>query len=298
MSAEERKLDELEAQAAELRKTRNLLFEQIKKVREERDRLNESARNMREEALKHRGERDRINAKVQEIKKSLGPLFEELDEKKGLLTEAEKTLREEYRGRPEKSRVERDLKRTEWEIMTTPTREMLDREDEVIEHASQLRRTLENYKDVEKQEGKRMEYMADKKATEVEIRAFREEIRNLSEQSQEHHEKMIMFHEQADSEKKKADEAHTRYVQKIEEVNNVKEGLNVVMPQISALRDGLKVADLKVAEGRRMSGEQRAEALRQEALRKMENGEKLTFEDLRLIYGDDEDDDKEVLDSS
>jgi phosphoserine phosphatase len=298
MSAEERKLDELEAQAAELRKTRNLLFEQIKKVREDRDRLNESARNMREEALKHRGERDRINAKVQEIKKSLGPLFEELDEKKGLLTEAEKTLREEYRGRPEKSRVERDLKRTEWEIMTTPTREMLDREDEVIEHASQLRRTLENYKDVEKQEGKRMEYMADKKATEVEIRAFREEIRNLSEQSQEHHEKMIMFHEQADSEKKKADEAHTRYVQKIEEVNNVKEGLNVVMPQISALRDGLKVADLKVAEGRRMSGEQRAEALRQEALRKMENGEKLTFEDLRLIYGDDEDDDKEVLDSS
>jgi phosphoserine phosphatase len=298
MSAEERKLDELEAQAAELRKTRNLLFEQIKKVREERDRLNESARNMREEALKHKGERDRINAKVQEIKKSLGPLFEELDEKKGLLTEAEKTLREEYRGRPEKSRVERDLKRTEWEIMTTPTREMLDREDEVIEHASQLRRTLENYKDVEKQEGKRMEYMADKKATEVEIRAFREEIRNLSEQSQEHHEKMIMFHEQADSEKKKADEAHTRYVQKIEEVNNVKEGLNVVMPQISALRDGLKVADLKVAEGRRMSGEQRAEALRQEALRKMENGEKLTFEDLRLIYGDDEDDDKEVLDSS
>jgi phosphoserine phosphatase len=175
---------------------------------------------------------------------------------------------------------------------------MLDREDEIIERASRLRRSLEEFKAVEKHEGKRMEYMADKKATEVEIRAFREEIRNLSEQSQEHHEKMIMFHEQADSEKKKADEAHTRYVQKIEEVNNVKEGLNVVMPQISALRDGLKVADLKVAEGRRMSGEQRAEALRQEALRKMENGEKLTFEDLRLIYGDDEDDDKEVLDSS
>jgi phosphoserine phosphatase len=175
---------------------------------------------------------------------------------------------------------------------------MLDREDEIIERASRLRRSLEEFKAVEKHEGKRMEYMADKKATEVEIRAFREEIRNLSEQSQEHHEKMIMFHEQADAEKKKADEAHTRYVQKIEEVNNVKENLNVVMPQISALRDGLKVADLKVAEHRRMSGEQRAEALRQEAIRKMENGEKLTFEDLRLIYGDDEDDDKEVLDSS
>ena len=298
MSAEERKLDELEVQAAELRKTRNQLFEQIKKAREERDRLNESSRKMREEALKHREERDRINAKVQEIKKSLGPLFEELDEKKELLTETEKTLREEYRGRPDKSKVERDLNRTEWEIMTTPTREMLDREDEIIERASRLRRSLEEFKAVEKHEGRRMEYMADKKATEVEIRALRDEIRRLSDQSQEHHEKMILFHEQADAEKKKADETHVRYVQRIEEVNNVKEDLNVIMPQAAALRDGLKVADLRVAEHRRMSGQQRAEAMRQEALRKMENGDKLTFEDLRLIYGEDEDDDTEVLDRS
>jgi phosphoserine phosphatase len=298
MSAEEKKLDELEARAAELRNTRNKLFEQIKKAREDRDTLNESARRMREEALKHREERDRINARVQEIKKSLGPLFEELDEKKGLLTEAEKALREEYRGRPDKSRVERDLNRTEWEIMTTPTREMLDREDEIIERASRLRRSLEEYKAVEKHEGKRMEYLAEKKATEVEIRALRDEIRKLSDQSQEHHEKMIVFHEQADAEKKKADEAHARYVQKIEEVNGVKEELNDIMPQAGALRDGLKVADLRVAERRRMSGEQRVEALRQEAIRKMESGEKLTFEDLRLIYGDDEDDDTEVLDRS
>ncbi len=298
MSAEEKKLDELEARAAELRNTRNKLFEQIKKAREDRDTLNESARRMREEALKHRGERDRINARVQEIKKSLGPLFEELDEKKGLLTEAENALREEYRGRPDRSKVERDLNRTEWEIMTTPTREMLDREDDIIERASRLRRSLEEYKAVEKHEGKRMEYLAEKKATEVEIRALRDEIRKLSDQSQEHHEKMIVFHEQADAEKKKADEAHARYVQKIEEVNGVKEELNDIMPQAGALRDGLKVADLRVAERRRMSGEQRAEALRQEAIRKMESGEKLTFEDLRLIYGDDEDDDTEVLDRS
>ena len=46
-----------------------------------------------------------------------------------------------------------------------------------------------------------------------------------------------------------------------------------------------------------MSAKQRMEAMRQEALKKMENGGKLTFEDLRLIYGD-EDDDSEVLDGS
>ncbi|MBN2335453.1 hypothetical protein JXL21_07810 [Candidatus Bathyarchaeota archaeon] len=297
MSAEEKTLDELEAQGAELQKTRNQLFEQIKKHREERDRLNESTRKIREEAQKHRAERDSINARVQEIKKQLGPLFDELDSNKEKLSKAEETLKGEYRSKPNKSRVERDLKRIEWEVMTTPTREMLDREDELVTRASRLRQTLDEFRTIEKQEDQKLGIMADKKATEVEIRAIREEMGKLSEESQGHHEKMIMFYEQADAEKKKADEAHKRYVEKIEEVNVVKEEINAIMPQVNALRDGLKLADLKVTERRRMSSQQREEAMRQEALKKMENGGKLTFEDLRLIYGD-EDDDTEVLDSS
>jgi len=297
MSAEEKTLDELEAQAAELVKTRNQLFEQIKKHRDERDRLNESANKLRGEAKRHREERDGINARVQEIKKRLGPLFEELDEKKEKLSKAERALEDEYRARPVKSRVERDLNRIEWEVMTTPTREILDREDELIQRASRLRQTLIEYRELEKQKDQRIDFLADKKATEIEIRAIREEMAKLSEESQGHHEKMIMFYEQADAEKKKADEAHGRYVEKIREVDVVKEEINALMPQINALRDGLRLADVKVADRRKRSAKQRMEAMRQEALKKMENGGKLTIEDLRLIYGD-EDDESEVLDGS
>jgi phosphoserine phosphatase len=297
MSAEDKTLDELEAHAAELTKTRNQLFEQIKKHREERDRLNETASKLRDEAKKHREERDGINGRVQEIKKSLGPLFDELNEKKEKLTKAEMVLEDEYRSRPSKSRVERDLNRIEWEVMTTPTKEIMGREDELIQRASRLRHTLDEYRALEKQKDKRIDILADKKATEIEIRAIREEMGKLSEESQGHHEKMIMFYEQADAEKKKADEAHKRYVEKIKEVEGVKEEINAVMPQISALRAGLRLADAKVAERRNMSAKQRMEAMRQDALKKMENGGKLTFEDLRLIYGD-EDDDSEVLDGS
>ncbi|MCW4050321.1 MAG: hypothetical protein NWE89_11370 [Candidatus Bathyarchaeota archaeon] len=295
MSAEEKTLDELEAQASMLRTTRNTLFDQIKKLREERDSLNESSRKMREEALKHKEERDRINAKVKEIKQQLGPLFETLDEKKEKLTEAERALRDEYRNRSSKDRLERDLKRIEWEVMTTPTRQMLDREDELITRAAQLRKTLEEFSDLSKQEDQKMGILADKKATEMEIRAIREEMRKLSEQSQEHHEKMILFYEQVDKTRKTADETHGRYVEKIEEVNKVKEELNVVMPHVKAIRDGLKISDMKVAERRNMSSRRLMESMKQEALKKMENGKKLTFEDMRLIYGDEEDDEK-VLD--
>jgi phosphoserine phosphatase len=297
MSAEEKTLDELEAQAAELRTTRNQLFDQIKRHRDERDRLNESANKMRDEAKRHREERDGINARVQEIKKRLGPLFEELDEKKEKLTKAETSIENEYRSRPNKNRVERDLNRIEWEVMTTPTREILGREDELVERASRLRQTLIEYRKLEKQKDQRIDFLADKKATEIEIRAIREEMGRLSEESQGHHEKMIMFYEQADAEKKRADEAHGRYVEKIREVEGVKEEINALMARIKALRDGLRLADIKVADRKNMSARQRMEAMREEALKKMENGGKLTFEDLRLIYGD-EDDDSEVLDGS
>ena len=292
MAIDENKLDDLEAQAAELRENRNTLFEQIKKIKEERDRLNKTARAAREQALKHRKERDRINAKVQEIKKSLGPLFDTLDEKNQALAEADKAIRDEYRGLPSKKRVQEDLKRIEWEVMTTPTKEMLGREDELIARAANLRKTLEGFKDVEIKKDKKMDYIADKKATEAEITAMRDEINKLAEQSQEHHERMILFFEQADKEKKRADEAHSRYVEKIQEVEAIKEDLNLIMPEINALRDGLKASDLKLEEMRKMNATQRAEALKQAAINKMENGEKLSFEDLKLIYGDEEDEEE------
>lgn len=289
MSAKEKKLDELEAQAAEVRKTRNTLYDYVKKQRDERDRINAAVKKLREQTQKHRTERDRINAKVQEIKQKLGPLFDELDVKNMRLADVEQKLYQEYKSRPNKDRLQKDLNRIEWEVMTTPTAQMKDREDELIDQASNLKRTLDGFKNLEKQEGQKMTYLSDKKATQVEIRAFREEINALSRQSQEHHEKMIMIYEQVDSEKKKADEAHVRYIEKIEETNSVKGELDMIMTQIKALREGLKVADLEQVKQRRMSVEARQETMRQEAVRKMEAGEKLDFEDLRLIYGDEED---------
>ncbi|MHA1289999.1 MAG: coiled-coil protein [Candidatus Thorarchaeota archaeon] len=290
MSIDEKKLDELEAQAAELRNTRNELFNQIKKLREERDRLNKTARAARDQAQKHRGERDRINSKVQEIKQSLGPLFDDLSEKNQTLAQANRAIREEYKGLPNKKQVQEDLKRIEWEVMTTPTKEMLGREDELIQRAADLRKTLDEFKGIEQKQDKKQDYLKDRKDTLEEINALREEINGLAEKSQEHHERMILFYEQADKDKKRADEVHGRYVEKIKEVENIKGELNIIMPDINAMRDGLKASDLKHAELRKMNVKQRAEAMKQAAIKKMENGEKLTFEDMKLIYGDEDED--------
>jgi uncharacterized coiled-coil DUF342 family protein len=293
MSVEENKLDELESQAAELRDKRNELYEKIKKIREERDRLNKTARATREQAHKHRDERDRVNAKVQEIKQNLGPLFEELDEKNQALAKADKLIKEDYKGLPSKKKVQEALRQIEWEVMTTPTKEMLGREDELIQRASKLRRTLDEFKGIEQKQDKKLDHLADKKAVEIEISALREEINKLAEQSQEHHERMILLYDQADKDQEKADQTHTKYVEKIQEVESIKEELNLIMSEIKSIRDGLKAHDNRLDELRKMNTEQRAEALKQAALKKLENGEKLSFEDLKLIYGD-EDDEEEI----
>ena len=290
MSADELKLDELEAQAVELRTTRNTLFDQIKKLKEERDRDNKASRASRDQAQKHRTERDRINAKIQEIKQKLGPLFDTLNEKNDALDETDRAIREEYRGKPRRETVQKDLERIEWEVMTTPTTQMLGREDEMLQRASELKKTLESYKSIEEKQGKKQGFLADKKATQTEIGVMRDEINQLAEQSQAHHERMILFYEQTDKEISKADEVHGRYVEKIKEVDLIKQDLNFIMPQVYAMRDGLKASDLKVAELRKMNAQQRADAMKKEAMDKMGRGEKLSFEDLRLIYGDGKED--------
>ena len=290
MSADELKLDELEAQAVELRTTRNTLFDQIKKLKEERDRHNKTSRANRDQAQKHRTDRDRINAKIQEIKKKLGPLFDALNEKNDALDATDRAIRAEYRGKPRRETVQKDLEMIEWEVMTTPTSQMLGREDELLQRASELKKTLESFKSIEEKQGKKQGFLADKNATQTEIGVMRDEINQLAEQSQEHHERMILFYEQADKEKSKADEVHGRYVEKITEVDLIKQDLNFIMPQVYAMRDGLKASDLKVAELRKMNVQQRADAMKKEAMDKMGRGEKLSFEDLRLIYGDSKED--------
>jgi uncharacterized coiled-coil DUF342 family protein len=293
MSNEENKLDELEAQVAKLMKTRSDLYEELSKKRDQRDKLNESANKIREEAHKHRSERDQVNRTVQEIKSQLGPLFEELDSKNERLQGVEQNIQSEYKSRPNKSRVERDLNRVEWEVMTTPTLQMKEREDELVTRASQLRRTLEEFKKLEKKADATLGYMADKKATEIEIKSIRQKIDELAEKSQEHHEKMILLYNKADEERDRAQTIHEKYVELLQSIDAVKAELDVVMPQVRALRNGLRIEDIKISQRRRMSSETYKDEMKKEAIKKMESGQKLTMDDLRFIYGDGEDDEEE-----
>jgi len=297
MSGDDLKLDQLENMASELRRKRSELFEHVNRWRDERDRINESAKKLREEAIKHKEERDKINVRVAEVKVQLQPLYDQLDEKRKKLAGIEQEVQQGYRELPKKRRVERDLNSVEWEVMTTPTRELLDRERELelTERANSLRRRLSTFKKPPKRTEATMEATAEAKATEMGIRQIRDEMNKLREESQKHHEAMLLLHRKADEEREKANQAHAKFVEYLGEVKKAEQEFDGIGLQIRGIRDGLRAEDFKVERDKMAKVNARVEALRLEAQRKMAAGEKLTFDDLQFIYGgkDKDDDDEE-----
>jgi uncharacterized coiled-coil DUF342 family protein len=297
MSGDDLKLDQLETMDSDLRRKRSELFEHVNRWRDERDKINDSSRKIREEAIKHKEERDKINAQVADVKNRLQPLYDQLDEKRKKLAGIEQQVQQGYRELPKKRRVERDLNTVEWEVMTTPTRELLDRERELelVERANSLRRRLSTFKKPPKRTEATMEATAEAKATEMNIRQVRDEMNALREESQKHHESMLLLHRKADEEREKANQAHAKFVEYLGEVKKVEQELDGINLQVRGIRDGLRADDLKVERDKIAKVNARVETLRQEAQRKMTAGEKLTFDDLQFIYGGEgrDDDDEE-----
>ena len=297
MSGNDLRLDQLETTTSELRRKRSELFEHVNRWRDERDRINDSARKMREEAIKHKEERDKINTQVAEVKNKLQPLYDQLDEKRKKLAGIEQQVQQGYRELPRKKRVERDLNTVEWEVMTTPTRELLDRERELelVERANTLRRRLSTFKKPPKRTEATMEATAEAKATEMNIRQIRDEMNTLREESQKHHESMLLLHRKADEEREKANQAHAKFVEYLGDVKKAEQELDDISLQVRGIRDGLRADDIKVERDKMAKVNARVEALRAEAQRKMAAGEKLSFDDLQFIYGGkaESDDDEE-----
>lgn len=290
LSADEDKLIELEGKAATLMERRDRLNGQVERRREERDRLNESVKGLRKLAHEERERRDQMNQRVAEIKARVEGLRLELDEKRERLTQTNEERGSGQYRLPPRHILQRDLERIEWELSTTPTLEMREREAQLTERAGELRRALKEHDRLDAREDQRLHSLADSKAVEVEVRHSRDEMRELHDASQEHHEKMIQLHRKADEESERADEAHAGFLESIAAVREINAELDVAMGEIREIRGGLRRAVRAGATRRRREIEARKKELKEEVQRKLENGEKLSLEELKLLYEDEEED--------
>ncbi len=287
MSADDDRLAELERTLDELFRKRDSLREHADKFKGQRDALNEEVRALREKAASERDLRDELNQKVAEIKATIDGLREKLDDRRGELNQLDGRRVERRSGLPPRWRVEQDLQQVEWEMSTTPTMEIRDKEEELMERASSLRALLEEHKKLEVQDDVRLDSLAGSRAMGLEMRKSRDEIQAIRDVSQGHHERMLALYRKVDEERGRADEFHARFVERLEESREVNAEIDVVLPEVRGLRKKLKVAGQRMSAWRSQSLRAKREELLAEAKRKLEAGEKLSLDEMKLIYGED-----------
>ena len=283
MSGDEDRLEEV---ASSLFEKRDELNGQAERWKRERDQLNESVKDLQGKALGEKEERDKINEKVAEIKKRVEGLRVDLAEKRGSAEGLDEELEEGRRRLRSRRRLEEELREIEWELSTTPTLEIKDREEELTERARELRLELEEHTKLDAKDDRYLHSLADSKAVEVGIREGLDEMRALHEVSQEHHERMLTFYRKADEERKRSDEAHKRFVECLNEIKEVNGELDTVMAELRKQRKELKDTDRRMAMSRSTYLQEKRKELAAEARRKLEAGEKLTLEEMKLVYGE------------
>jgi phosphoserine phosphatase len=286
LETEEDTLSEAEKVAAVLIDRRKELIGKLDHHKKRRDELNEAVKLLRASAALERDMRNDLNDAVGKIKQNIEELRQKLVKKWKSFQQIEEVQRDKP-SIPPKWKLEQELQRLDWEQSTTPTLEMREREDQLIERVYEIKQILEEHNRLDAENDRRFKSLADSKAVEIDIRSNRIRLQELHKESQEHHERMLQFYRKADEEIKQADKAHTEFVEVLTEVKKIDAELDIVMTKVRALRGNLKAKDLIASVNKDKSLEALKSSLMEEARRKLQAGEKLSLDEMKLIYGDE-----------
>jgi uncharacterized coiled-coil DUF342 family protein len=279
-------LDFLEAKAKELFEKRDKLNDERGSRKKERDQLNESVKSLQEKAKRSKSERDSVNEKVANCKRKLRNLREHLESKQEKSSEIGIKLSENRKNLRPRRRLLEELKEIEWELSTTPTLEIKNRENELIDRAKFISSQIEEHRRLDTQDDIYLMSLADSKAVGIEIQRIRSRMNELHEVGQKHHEQMIAFYKNADNERKRSDEAHRKYLDTLESLEEVNRKLDETLTELRKLRKLSNDEARIIAEKRDMILEEKKKLLIAKAKRKLETGEKLSLEEMKLIYGE------------
>jgi len=239
---------------------------------------------MRTEAGRLREDRDSANQEAASIKQRIGQLRNEAEEKRKRLEELDSEVDQDRSRLPSKRRLASRLGHIEWEIMTTPTVEMLPKEKEIADEAKELEMGLTAHADLDIREDEGLKLLAEIKAIGISIQDLRKDAEKLHERGTENHEKMIALRQKASEERERANDAHAKFVERIQTIRTVREELAAVRKEIRAIRGKIGEAETLTRAEKKQALEAAKKEMVAEAKRKFNAGKKLTLDELKLLY--------------
>ncbi len=252
--------------------------------RDRRDELRAEAPQIHDEISEQRDARDELNAEVQRQKElrdketdRARELQEQLNERRGKRRGAEQYVSVED--------MQREFRELEWKHQTTSL--TADEEKAVIEEMERLSKAIAS---TPKDTPKPADFTE-------EMEKLWQEIQEVRNKAQEHHEKMVALVEEAQLRHKnviqlsqnlnpartEAGEAHHMYVQCLQEADEMRERLEELREQELTLKAQLDTIRKSRKETRREREKVAMERLAEQARTKQQSGQKLTLQELRAL---------------
>jgi uncharacterized coiled-coil DUF342 family protein len=275
-----RKIEELNQKLAVLKEQRNNLFAEAKELAVKRDKLNDEFKRLRVEAQELKKAMDEINARVKELKQQRSQIKAEVAKKATELKSLQSEIKVLMAKKPQRSFgvLQKEVEAIEWKIQTTPL--TLQEEKQLVEKVKQLEAQLNVHRRIEQLSRKKLELTTELKALEARAKDLHERMVSEAEKSQQIHKEMIKKLEEAKKLKTEADSLHKLFLQAKEKLRPVKEEIDKILEEIKRLKEEMAA---EAEEEKRKSEENLLESLAKNALEKLKRGEKLTWEEFKIL---------------
>ncbi|MHA1145546.1 MAG: hypothetical protein ACTSRW_12470 [Candidatus Helarchaeota archaeon] len=291
--------DDLKEEIDDLRKT-------ALEAKEKRDSINKKV-----SELKIR--RNEINKKVTELKKMRNSLYEQVkSQRNGLkdILKMKRDLKDQLKGSNRERKEVRDLERKinsiEWYHQTNvisweEEKMLMDRvatlyqelaliredrkNDEIEKQHDEITQTLtENFNKIDTWKEEASKYHQQMIESVAESEKIHNEILNLVQESEKNHKTMIENFEKVNQLRKKQEQAHESYIRNLKEWDFLKKGIEPALQEIDFLKKRLARVRYGMLRRRRSKGNRAIDKKTENAIKKYKVGEKLTFEEFKILF--------------
>ena len=288
--AEQQKINEITAinqQIAALKEQASKANAETKPYAEQRDKLNEQFRKIRQEICTLTDERNRLNEAVKTLKQQrdeartkIRANIEEIKTRRQKLTELKKKT-------PKQShqKLQKEFTAIEWKIQTTSLD--LQEEKRLIENVKQLETQLNVYRKIKQHHQKINELQKELDALKTEANALHQQLSETAQKSQEIHANILAKISESKTIKSEADGLHNAYLQAKEKTKPLNADIKKLIEQKAKLQSTMREEN----ERKKKTAEHALkEKLGSQAKEKLQRGEKLSWDEFKLLADDDSQD--------
>ena len=286
MTEQDRKseLKRISRQLTSLRENVNKANADTKGCAEKRDKLNAELRTLHQEIDSLKNQRDNMNQKVKTLKLKrdntrvrIKTLIQEIHLHRQKIADLKRKTPRENR-----QELQKEFNNIEWKIQTTPLE--MQEEKRLIERVKQLETKLNIYKKFDQHVKKISDLNKEIELLETTVKATHQELSEIADRSQNIHEKMISKIAESKMKKTEADSLHSAYIQEMEKVRPLRNEIRKLTDQQRKLQNAIFEEDEK----RKKNVEQALrKKLGSKAKEKLKRGEKLSWDEFRLLENED-----------